>query len=137
MGTLMLITSWFALWAYRRATWKPEALPKKLLWLLAGMTFSGWIATVAGWWVTEIGRQPFIVYGLVRTSEVASKVPSTMILATLVMYLVLYAALLMAYVAVLKYMAEKPDAVIEDTKRDERGTPAGASVSPVLSTRGA
>jgi cytochrome d ubiquinol oxidase subunit I len=100
------------------------------------MTFSGWIATVAGWWVTEIGRQPFIVYGLVRTSEVASAVPSTMILATLAMYLVLYAALILAYVGVLKYMAEKPDAVIEDTKRDERGTPAGASVSPVLSTRG-
>ena len=137
VGTLMLVVSWVTLWAYRRAMWRPEVLPRKWLWLLAGMTFSGWIATVAGWWVTEIGRQPFIVYGLVRTADVASKVPSTMILATLVMYLVLYAALLVAYVAVLKYMAEKPDAVIEDTKRDERGTPAGASVSPVLSTRGA
>jgi len=136
MGMLMLMTSWVALWAYRRAQWRPERLSRKILWLLAGMTFSGWIATVAGWWVTEIGRQPFIVYGLVRTSEVASAVPSTMILATLVLYLVLYAALILAYVAVLKYMAEKPDAVIEDTRRDERGTPAGASMSPVLSTRG-
>ena len=43
------------------------------------MTFSGWVATVAGWYVTEIGRQPFIVYGLVRTADVASKVPSPMI----------------------------------------------------------
>ena len=37
------------------------------------MTFSGWVATVAGWYVTEIGRQPFIVYGLLRTADVASK----------------------------------------------------------------
>ena len=43
-----------------------------LLWLFAGMTFSGWVATVAGWYVTEIGRQPFIVYGLVRTADVVS-----------------------------------------------------------------
>ena len=34
------------------------------------MTFSGWVATVAGWYVTEIGRQPFIVYGLMRTADV-------------------------------------------------------------------
>ena len=132
MGMLMLVTSWFALWFYRRAGWQPERLPRKLLWWLSGMTFSGWIATVAGWWVTEIGRQPFVVYGLVRVADVASKVPSTMILATLVLYLLLYAALLVAYMAVLKYMAQKPDAVIEDTKRDERRTPAGASVAPAF-----
>ena len=38
------------------------------------MTFSGWVATVAGWYVTEIGRQPFIVYGLIRTADVVSTV---------------------------------------------------------------
>ena len=32
------------------------------------MTFSGWVATLAGWWVTEIGRQPFLVYGMLRTA---------------------------------------------------------------------
>jgi cytochrome d ubiquinol oxidase subunit I len=39
---------------------------------LAGMSFSGWVATVAGWYVTEIGRQPFIVFGLLRVDDVAS-----------------------------------------------------------------
>ncbi|MEO8935752.1 MAG: cytochrome ubiquinol oxidase subunit I [Burkholderiaceae bacterium] len=131
MGTLMLLVSWVGLWLYRRAGWQPTRMPRRMLWVLAGMTFSGWIATVAGWWVTEIGRQPFIVYGLLRTSEVASKVPSTMIAATFAMYLVLYIALILAYVAVLKYMAEKPDAVIEDTKRDERSTPAGGNAPAI------
>ena len=36
------------------------------------MTFSGWVATVCGWYVTEIGRQPFIVHGLIRTADVVS-----------------------------------------------------------------
>ena len=63
------------------------------------MTFSGWVATVAGWYVTEIGRQPFIVYGLVRTADVASKVPSSMIGLTLALYVTMYLALIVAYVA--------------------------------------
>ncbi|MHC2370453.1 cytochrome bd-type quinol oxidase subunit 1 [Bradyrhizobium diazoefficiens] len=73
------------------------------------MTFAGWVATIAGWYVTEIGRQPFIVSGLIRTSEVVSRVPSASIALTLAIYVTLYVGLLAAYVGVLKYMAEKPD----------------------------
>ena len=109
MGLLMLATSWLGWWLFRRAKWQAAALPRVLLWLFAALTFSGWIATVAGWYVTEIGRQPFIVYGLVRTADVASKVPASMIGLTLALYITLYLALIVAYVAVLKYMAEKPD----------------------------
>ena len=75
------------------------------------MTFSGWVATLAGWYVTEIGRQPYIVYDLVRTADVVSKVPSAMIALTLALYVALYLLLIVAYVAVLKYMAEKPEEV--------------------------
>jgi cytochrome d ubiquinol oxidase subunit I len=63
---------------------------------------------VAGWYVTEIGRQPFIVYGLVRVNEVASAVPAPMIAFTLALYVTVYLALIVAYVGVVKYMAEKP-----------------------------
>jgi cytochrome bd ubiquinol oxidase subunit I len=107
-GLLMLAVSWFALWLYRRRGWVAGALPRPLLWGLTAMTFSGWLATLAGWYVTEIGRQPFIVFGLLRVDEVASNVPGPMIAATLAMYVTVYLALVVAYVAVLKYMAEKP-----------------------------
>jgi hypothetical protein len=73
MGMLMLATSWVGWWLYRRTKWQPAAMPRPMLWLFSAMTFAGWVATVAGWYVTEIGRQPFIVYGLLRTAEVASK----------------------------------------------------------------
>ncbi len=132
VGVLMLATSWVGWWLYRRAQWRAEALPRALLWLLAGMTFAGWVATVAGWWVTEIGRQPFIVFGLLRTADVVSKVPSSMIALTLALYIALYLALIVAYVTVLKYMAEKPEEVLALDAVEQAATPAGASTSPVL-----
>jgi len=132
MGLLMLATSWLGWWLLRRTRWQPAALPRALLWLFAGMTFSGWVATVAGWYVTEIGRQPFIVYGLIRTADVVSKVPSAMIGLTLVLYLLLYAALIAAYVSVLKYMAEKPEEVLQMDAAEQAATPAGAMTSPVV-----
>jgi cytochrome d ubiquinol oxidase subunit I len=109
MGVLMLGVSWLGWWLLRRAQWRTEALPRAALRLFAAMTFAGWVATVAGWYVTEIGRQPFIVYGLLRTAEVASTVPSSMIGLTLALYITLYLALIVAYVTVLKYLAEKPE----------------------------
>ncbi|MBX9715342.1 MAG: cytochrome ubiquinol oxidase subunit I [Burkholderiaceae bacterium] len=119
-GVLMLAVSWVGWWIYRRAQWQATRLPQPLLWVLAGMTFSGWVATVAGWYVTEIGRQPYVVFGLLRTADVAATtVPSSMIALSLAMYLTLYASLIVAYVAVLKYMAEKPEDVIQTDALEE------------------
>ncbi len=107
-GMAMLAFSWVGLWLYRRHGWNAQALPRPLLWGLAGMSFSGWVATLSGWYVTEIGRQPFMVFGLLRVDEVASGVPSAMIALTLALYVTVYSALIVAYVGVVKYMAEKP-----------------------------
>jgi cytochrome bd ubiquinol oxidase subunit I len=126
-GMLMLVASWSGWWLLRRRGWRAEALPRPLLWGLAGMTFSGWLATVAGWYVTEIGRQPYVVFGLVKTADVASGVPSPMIALTLALYVTVYLALIVAYVAVLKHMAEKPDPMPE---------PGGAPLRPALESGG-
>jgi cytochrome bd ubiquinol oxidase subunit I len=109
VGMLMLLVSWTGCWIGRRARWAAPKLPRWMLWTLVAMTFSGWLATVAGWYVTEIGRQPYIVYGLLRVADVASNVPGSMIAFTLTLYVSLYLALLIAYVVVLKHMAEKPE----------------------------
>ncbi|MEY3251999.1 MAG: hypothetical protein RL227_972 [Pseudomonadota bacterium] len=107
-GMLMLLASWGGLWLLRRRGWNPAALPRPVLGGLALMAFSGWTATVAGWYVTEVGRQPWIVQGLLRVDEVASTVPGSHIAFTLALYLTVYLALLGAYVSVVKHMAEKP-----------------------------
>ncbi|WP_019450539.1 cytochrome ubiquinol oxidase subunit I [Cupriavidus sp. BIS7] len=103
VGLLMLAVSWVGAWQLRRrgapATWLAR--------LLVAMTFSGWVALVAGWYVTEIGRQPYLVYGVLTTAQAASKVPATMIGSTLAMYLTLYAVLIVAYISVVFHLARK------------------------------
>ncbi|HSW25616.1 MAG TPA: cytochrome ubiquinol oxidase subunit I, partial [Burkholderiaceae bacterium] len=130
MGLVMLATSWFGWWLYRRSGWVADRLPRALLGWLAAMTFAGWVATVAGWYVTEIGRQPFIVFGLVRTADVASSITAPMIGFTLVLYVVVYSALVLAYVGVLKYMAEKPEEVLAKEAAERAATPVGAIAEP-------
>ena len=61
----------------------------------------------------------------------ASNVPAPMIALTLALYVVVYAALVLAYVAVLKYMAEKPEEVLAKEAAERAATPPGASTAPV------
>ena len=105
MGLAMLAMSWFGVLLLRRRT--VDTMPRMYLRLLAVMSFSGWIATVAGWYVTEIGRQPYIVYGVVTVAETAAKHAPAMIGVTLTAYLALYVFLLVSYVFVVKSLSEK------------------------------
>jgi cytochrome d ubiquinol oxidase subunit I len=109
VGTLMLLVAGFTAWRlWRQRKAAQINLPRAHLWVLSGMAFSGWVATLSGWYVTEIGRQPYLVYGLMRTSEAATTVPPPYIAITLTAYLIVYGLLLVTYVGVLKYMAEHP-----------------------------
>ncbi len=103
VGMLMLSVSWFSAWRLKKKN-EPGKWPARAL---VVMSFSGWVATVAGWHVTEIGRQPYLVYGVLKTADAASTVPSGMIATTFAMYLILYVALTIAYVSVVFYMARK------------------------------
>ena len=107
VGMLMLAVAWWgAFTLYRRRGRDASTWPRPLLWTLVGMTFSGWVATLAGWYVTEIGRQPYLVYGLLKTADAVAPHPPAMLMGTLVAYLTVYVLLLAAYIGVIKYMAE-------------------------------
>ncbi len=103
IGMLMLLVSWLAAWQFKRRGEPSRGVARMLL----AMTFSGWIALVAGWYVTEIGRQPYLVYGVLTTAEAASDVPATMVGSTLLMYLSLYLLLIAAYISVVFYLARR------------------------------
>jgi len=111
MGLLMLAVSWGAAWMMRNRG--PDALPRWALGGLVAMTFSGWVATLAGWYTTEIGRQPWLVDGVMTTAEAVGEVPAGMVATTLFAYLAAYAVLTLTYVAVVFYMARK--AALGDT----------------------
>lgn len=106
VGVLMLLVSWASVWQF--APWKRDPTRTLRPWhakLLVAMTFAGWVALIAGWYVTEIGRQPWLVTGVLTAAEAASSVPAPRIALTLSLYLTLYAALIVAYVSVVFYLA--------------------------------
>ncbi len=103
IGMLMLLVSWFAGWTL----WRKGTLNRPLAYTLVAMTFAGWIATLSGWYVTEIGRQPWLVTGVLTTAQAASKVTAGMISTTLAMYLATYVVLIAAYISVLFHLANK------------------------------
>lgn len=103
MGLLMLLVSWGTSWQLlRRKTLSPLQLK-----MLIAMSFSGWVATLAGWYVTEIGRQPYLVTGILRTADAVTRVPAENVAISLAIYLSLYVVLLIAYMRTLFVMARK------------------------------
>ncbi len=104
-GMLMLAISWATVFLIRRRG--VEALNPWVLRGLVAMTFSGWVATLAGWYTTEIGRQPWLVQGVLSTEAAVGDVPAGMVLSTLIAYLAIYAALTVTYIGVVFYLARR------------------------------
>ena len=106
VGLLMLAVSWVT--TFQLAPWKKGVDRSIRPWqarLLVAMTFAGWVALLAGWYTTEIGRQPWLVSGVLTAADAASKVTAPRIALTLSAYLTLYVALIAAYISVVFYLA--------------------------------
>ncbi|MBI3899471.1 MAG: cytochrome ubiquinol oxidase subunit I [Gammaproteobacteria bacterium] len=101
VGMLMLLVSAVGTWRLRGN----RTPPRWLLWIFAGFTFSGWVATLAGWLVTEIGRQPWLVTGVLRTADAVGAVSEAKLGASLTGYIITYSIMLIAYVVVLTHLA--------------------------------
>jgi cytochrome bd ubiquinol oxidase subunit I len=70
---------------------------------------SGFIAVLAGWITTEVGRQPYTVYGLLRTADSASPIAAAAVGASLVAFVIVYFAVFGAGVFyILRHMAKSP-----------------------------
>jgi len=125
IGLLMLLASWVGRWQLRGGRELPRWMAKGLVL----MTFSGWIGVLAGWYVTEIGRQPYLVTGVLTTAEAVTKLPTGMVLSSLLAYLAVYIGLLLAYIWVVFYLTRK----VDDKSKPKAGvSPASASVTNPL-----
>ncbi len=67
------------------------------LWMLVFMTPSGIIATLAGWYVAETGRQPWVIYGILRTVDAISPVPAQALLSSLIAFVCVYAFFIIVF----------------------------------------
>lgn len=103
LGLLMILVSLIGRWTLH----KRGQLPAWQLRVLIGMTFSGWLATLAGWYVTEIGRQPFLVTGILRTRDAVTSQPPEFVWVSLLAYALVYVGLLWAYIYTVFLMARK------------------------------
>ncbi|MDD5630474.1 MAG: cytochrome ubiquinol oxidase subunit I [Methylococcales bacterium] len=69
-------------------------------WLLRAWIASiplGYVATECGWIVREVGRQPWVIYGLLRTRDAASTLPASVVAVSLVSFVVIYVSLFMLF----------------------------------------
>lgn len=110
VGMLMLTTAWIGTLFFIRK----KSPPSWLLKVFVGMTFSGWIATLAGWYVTEIGRQPYLVSGILKTADAVTAIPPANVGISLALYLTLYVGLLAGYLLTLRNMARRAVDIEED-----------------------
>ena len=87
IGFLMLGVAAFGLWCrFRGKLYESKALHRAAL----IMGPSGLVAVLAGWITTEVGRQPYTIYGLMRTSESASPLDAPVVGASLLAFIVVY-----------------------------------------------
>ena len=90
LGFLMIFVGLWSLWLRKRGTLYTS---RPFLHLALWMGPSGLIALLAGWFTTEIGRQPWVVYGLMRTADGVSNHSYAQLGFTLVAFVVVYFAL--------------------------------------------
>jgi cytochrome d ubiquinol oxidase subunit I len=108
-GMVMLVLAfwyWWTRWAGRAAGFD-AVLPRGLLLALAVSAPLGFIALEAGWVVTEAGRQPWIIYGIMRTADAVTPVAD--VWGSLALFTSVYAALLMLLVFFLQRLARGAD----------------------------
>jgi cytochrome bd ubiquinol oxidase subunit I len=106
LGLLMIALGFWGawLWARRRLTDNRLFLRACIL-----MAPAGFICVIAGWTTAEVGRQPWVVYGLMRTAEAASPVAAGSVSASLLMFLLVYAVVFAAgALYILRLIAEGP-----------------------------
>jgi cytochrome bd ubiquinol oxidase subunit I len=96
VGVGIILLGLAILGAYLR--WRGRLFTRR--WFLAALILAsplGFVATIAGWVVTEAGRQPYVVYGLVRTADGATPLRAVSVGATFILFIFVYSFLMAGF----------------------------------------
>jgi cytochrome d ubiquinol oxidase subunit I len=135
VGFLMLGLGLFSLWA----RWRGTLHTSKLLHGCAlAMAPAGFVAVLAGWITTEVGRQPFTVYGLLRTADAASPLAAPAVASSLLAFIAVYFVVFgIGVVYILRLMQAPPHHGEHGPSRDAPTRAAGLTPAPgVAATSG-
>ena len=76
----------------------------------------GFVAVIAGWVVTEVGRQPWVVQGLLRTDQASSLISGEQVAFTLALFVITYSVLFVAFGIFFRHLVRQGQvAVVEGT----------------------
>ena len=133
LGFLMAGLGLASLWLRWRGTLYQA---RWLQWAMVGMAPAGFVAILAGWVTTEMGRQPWTVYGLLRTTDSASPIATPGVAASLIGFALVYAIVFGAGLLYLLRLVARPPAAGEPGP--EPGVPvrsAGITPAPAVATQ--
>lgn len=106
---LMTVAAYAAILRWRKRLFSQRLFLK----LCIAISPLGFVATVAGWMVAESGRQPWIVHGLMRTSEAGSDVPLSQVVTSLSMFIIVYGIVFSFYLWYLFAVIRKGPPVVD------------------------
>ena len=101
--------------------------------LYSGKIKTGFIAVIAGWITTEVGRQPYTVYGLLSTAQSASSIAAPAVSASLLAFIVVYFSLFGAGTFyLLRLMRKAPERIESELSTSAPIRAAGIMPAPVI-----
>jgi cytochrome d ubiquinol oxidase subunit I len=135
MGVLMLALGFLSLWM----RWRGTLYQSRFLHMFAvAMAPSGFIAVLAGWITTETGRQPYTVYGLLKTVDAASPLAAPAVASSLIAFIIVYFIVFTAGVIyLLRLMAEPPHPGEEGPRSEPPVRAAGITPAAGAAAEGA
>jgi cytochrome d ubiquinol oxidase subunit I len=108
LGILMIVLGLWGAWLWRSGGLFASRLYLRYFTLMGP---AGFAAVVLGWVTAEVGRQPWVAYGVIRTADAVSPVPAAHVAASLLVFLVAYAVVFSAgALYILRLLARGPDA---------------------------
>jgi cytochrome d ubiquinol oxidase subunit I len=128
LGMLMLLLGLWAAWA----RWRQRLyLSRPLLRFAVLMGPSGIIAILAGWYTTEIGRQPWVVYGVMRTEHAVSNHSALALSTTLILFVVMYLIVFGTGVSYMLKLVAKGPQIHHEPEEEVKPTGAGRPARPM------
>ncbi len=122
VGFLLFFLMLWTLWVWHKGRLTPERLAGQR-WLLSAWVASiplGYVAVEAGWWTREVGRQPWVIFGLLRTQDAASPLPAAAVATSLLAYGIVYTVLFFVFLAFARRILQKgPDLTSPPTLREQ------------------
>ena len=128
LGLLMFALGLLSLWARWRKTLYSSPLLHRFA-LVMGP--AGFVAVIAGWVTTEVGRQPYVIYGLMRTADAVAPINAPAVAASLLAFVVIYFAVFgVGTWYILRLMGKPPHPHEEGIKAGDRGPIRTAGITP-------